>query len=880
MNKHESPTVTPRLRALALATTLLLGGCGETADNAQADVSKYLRNGETFLEQHQFRAAIIEATNAIQQAPDNRQGHILLARVHNRLGRPKQAIAQLEGIPGGDSVDYYFTLADAYAARGKYRSALDMLEQRRSLMQQRALDYGVLQARSIAGLGQLSKATEHFQTLLEQFPDSADARLGLARLAQQQGEDTAAHQLIAQVLEQHPQHVDALLLKGQLHFNQKQLEQAESFYSQALANAPSTDLFTSRRANILSGLSEILTRQGRSADAMIYSRILANAFPGTQEINSLYQQAQTAFRQGDFHQAESLLTSILAQAPGHDASATLLGVVRYLLGDVEGANRQLADTLDPEIATPMTKQIFAMSQLRLNRPDDVLALLEDDITTTDNPQLLALYGIAALAKGHDDKGVMIMERAIALAPNNLNLHLVLVRHFNSLHPANPRKALGLLTQLAQRIPADAKLQTALLQQYTGMKLPEQANQYLDSVKRRFQDAPSTWLLAGFFTASQGNHSVAASYFDKAVAMAPDRLEGYWGQARSAIQLKDWDTAHQAYQQILDRAPDHVAAYQGVLQLYRLQNKQAEGLKKLSSLASQSTSEAPALALSQYFASQQDFARSAQYLDQAIDKSPQSRQAQYLAMTLEINRVQQLKADGDYEEARRVLNRAMTTSPKEPQLLGLLAEVEIKARRAIEAKAAINKIRQLYPSMSLAELLEGDLALSLGDQESALAHFKSAWLQKQTDTAAMRLFALYRQQPTREQSDVFLSEWIERLPASLPARMNIAARTMEKGHNTEAISQYQQIIRQKPDSVIALNNLAWLYFSEKDPRATETAARAYELGNNNSSVADTYGWILFHQGQIKQAVELLEKASRLSPDNQIIKTHLAQARQRL
>ena len=41
-----------------------------------------------------------------------------------------------------------------------------------------------------------------------------------------------------------------------------------------------------------------------------------------------------------------------------------------------------------------------------------------------------------------------------------------------------------------------------------------------------------------------------------------------------------------------------------------------------------------------------------------------------------------------------------------------------------------------------------------------------------------------------------------------------------------------------------------------------------------SVIDTYGWILFKNGDLEKARILLEKASELAPNNQAIKAHLS------
>ena len=83
-------------------------------------------------------------------------------------------------------------------------------------------------------------------------------------------------------------------------------------------------------------------------------------------------------------------------------------------------------------------------------------------------------------------------------------------------------------------------------------------------------------------------------------------------------------------------------------------------------------------------------------------------------------------------------------------------------------------------------------------------------------------------------------------------------------------------QKQPDNVLVLNNLAWAYQQVKDPRALETAERAYKLKPDNAAVADTLGWMLVEQGNTTRGLELLQKAVAAAPKALEIRYHLAQA----
>ena len=75
-------------------------------------------------------------------------------------------------------------------------------------------------------------------------------------------------------------------------------------------------------------------------------------------------------------------------------------------------------------------------------------------------------------------------------------------------------------------------------------------------------------------------------------------------------------------------------------------------------------------------------------------------------------------------------------------------------------------------------------------------------------------------------------------------------------------------------MLALNNLAWLYFEEGDSRAVGLAERAYNRAPERAEIIDTYGWLLIKSGRLEKGLSLLEKAAKRSPENGDIRYHLA------
>ena len=78
-----------RVSILYLFFLLCVAGCsrGEPEDNAQS----YLERSEAYIAQGQYRAALIETSNAMASAPDNIAYRVAMADIYNILGAGRRA---------------------------------------------------------------------------------------------------------------------------------------------------------------------------------------------------------------------------------------------------------------------------------------------------------------------------------------------------------------------------------------------------------------------------------------------------------------------------------------------------------------------------------------------------------------------------------------------------------------------------------------------------------------------------------------------------------------------------------------------------------------------------------------------------------------------
>jgi Tfp pilus assembly protein PilF len=105
-------------------------------------------------------------------------------------------------------------------------------------------------------------------------------------------------------------------------------------------------------------------------------------------------------------------------------------------------------------------------------------------------------------------------------------------------------------------------------------------------------------------------------------------------------------------------------------------------------------------------------------------------------------------------------------------------------------------------------------------------------------------------------------------------MALAGSLQTDDRHADAIAEYQVILQKDADNAVALNNLAWTYYLVGDERAGDTARKAYEQMPDNGSVADTLGWILVERGDLKEGLQILRRAVRLTDGRAEVRYHLA------
>ena len=868
----------PRLSTRLLAILLLLtfaSGCEESSQPANKS-TEILKRAESYYAQGQFNAATIEVKNALKENSSNLDAFLLMARIFLEQGSYNNAAKVLLELPQ-DNLQVALLLGRAYYLQGKFRSLQQTLEPLRNREDAReSVEFQLLLARSLINHNQAKEA----QTLLENLAgrltnpvQQADVEVVRSQAWQAQGDQAKQLEALETALRFQPDHVDALVEKARLNLENRQYEAAEDLLSRALMSLPTTDSMTLKRLNILHALVTTLTRQGRSVEAMVYSKLIAEANPKAQEMQTEFESAVEKLKAGNLQEAEAIL-SRLYSSENAALAGSVLGLIKFQQGDFKEAAQLLGETVDPETASPEALRAFAESQLRLHNPEQALKAIEANVNQHPNdPDILGIYGLSLLATQHEEKGIETVKAALKLDPNRARLRLALVDTYN--RQGKYEDAVLQLEAAHNASPDDIVVQERLIKQYRVMKKDTALAALVDNLAKK--KAPQSQALAGLALLGT-DRARAGTLLDKAYEAAPADASVLRAQVARYTVMGDPTSSLRFAKELVTLNTDDLFALSAATQAQLSQKKEEAAVEYLQSLSEQNANAwGPDFVLARFYLGKSDLNQAIEHADAALTRSSFNRTTTAQATQLYAMKAQQLAGNLQLVEARETLMKGLQADPTNLELMHLLVAVELQDKNIKAAEKLVQEMEQAASGSHFAYVAAGDLALAKGETDAASAAYRNAWKVQASDRVGNLLWSRMDSESV-EARTAFLQEWKQRLPGSFQAPTIEGLFLQAQGDSAGARTAYQRSLAINPRQPAVLNNLAWLQLEAGDKTsALQNATAAHQMSPDNASILDTYGWIAFKNGDKETAVKTLEQAAQLLPDNKEIADHLAQVR---
>ena len=823
---HEKPLLTAcrwSFWCVLAALTCLIAACQPTPDELWAKAEAALAAGN-------FPAAAIHLKSLLQQQPDNGAARAALGQTTLALGDPGTAEKEIRRAIalGEDTPDLHLTLVEALLALGRFQEALTELGPAADAQSQDVRSL-MLAGRAFEGVGKTDEAEDRYRHAMELAPDQAAPLVATATVLIKKGKASDADLLIDRALTLDPGNVPALVVKGRRILETRGARDAADFFRLALENASAPR----DQAEILVNLAESQLVLEDVKDASESVKRLEAIAPS--DILTRYLRARVQAQSGDYAGAILGLQKIMNDAPEFVPAERLLGTVHYLNGNLEQAAMHISRVIGQGEADPFLGRLLAELRLQQGRPEQALQTLLPMIRqgpgAAFDQGLLVLAGQASLRLGDSASALSYFQKGSEQYPDDERFRLGEI----SARLASGDAATARTMLESMRASSSNRLAVDYLSVMAYLVEKDNAKAEVLASRLATENAGATWahLLLATVYMVDGRGSQARQEFEQALKLEPSNEEALLNLARLDYQDGDQLSGEKRLRRVIDAHPDDVR---------------------------------PRLLLAESQLAERRFNDALEQARQAARLAPDTAAALNL-----LGRA--AAAAGRWDEARDSFNRITTLDPGNARAWLNLARATVAAGQKAALPESLKKAMEIAPRDPAVLVTAGDLMMELGQTEGAVGYFERAYAIAPSGEAAIRACRA-RMLAGMTAPCSLLSSWLAKNPQDMVARLFKAAMHQSRGETREAIAEYEAAIQQEPRQPVALNNLAWLYFEQSDPRALALAERALEVQPDSASVMDTVGWIQTQRGDKQRGLKLISSAARNAPDDAEIRYHLA------
>jgi len=242
----------------------------------------------------------------------------------------------------------------------------------------------------------------------------------------------------------------------------------------------------------------------------------------------------------------------------------------------------------------------------------------------------------------------------------------------------------------------------------------------------------------------------------------------------------------------------------------------------------------------------------------------------------------LAGEDKIDESIAAMEKAHQEAPDAVQPVVALVSAYVKQGQADKADGLLQEMNRRFPGNAQLLVLTGQTMLALHRDDDAERSLKAAVAQKPKDPVGYTaLYELYSRQKKFDAAEDIIQAGLQAVPGNINFRLALGSLKIQKGDHEAAIAIYEQLLKDQPNSPIAVNNLVSLLLDYRTDKESLDRALALSDALKNADVAqfqDTLGWAQYKRGDYKAAVTLLEKAAAKLPNSAAVRYHLGESYQ--
>lgn len=672
-------------------------------------------------------------------------------------------------------------------------------------------------------VGDAEAGSKYFAQAVENDPGATEPRINLASSLIRGGRESQAVAQLEKAIELNPESKDAEQMLVLSLLRQKKYDEALRAVDQALAKH-------AKEAWPHNFRGAVFTQKGDTAAAAKAYQQALELEPGNPA--STHSLAFLALKDGKIDDARAWYQRTLDKNNDHWQTLLALAALEQQAGRAAEARQLLERAAAKHGAEPAVAITLGKAYLANNDPAKTISVTETaSKQAPNNAELLQLRGAAYAASGDATNARFTYEQLVKLAEKSPDAHYRLATaHAIGKDSKAMRAALGRALALdVAHVPALMAL--ARLNLSEG-KVPEAAS-LVEKLQKAQPKAAETALLQAELAIKRKDAQQALAKLDQALALGPAAIETRFTIAQRYLELGQAARAVPVAQQLVKTAPD---------------KSELVDLLGAAQLAAGRPREAA-----------QTFERLATLLPHSA--------------AVQVRLASAKKAAQDLPGALTALKTALSIKPDQPAVKALLAEAHAQTGEYDQALSIARELQRESPRAPLGHQLEGDVLAAQKKLPEALAKYDAAYALKPNPTLAIKLYETRSGGQPNLSAARELEQWVRDHPKDSGARLYLAGVDLGVSEYAKAAAHYEAVLKDDPQNVVALNNLAWARHQAGQPGALQAAEQAYRLAPTSPNVMDTYGYLLVEGGKTNQGVELLQKALAAAPDQHDIRFHL-------
>lgn len=708
------------------------------------------------------------------------------------------------------------------------------------------------------------KAKLEFQNALQIKKNMTKAMYGIALVAEQKSDWKATFSLLNKVLEQEPQHIDALVKTGQILLAGGVLDVALERSNQALA-------VDKNNVSALNLHAAIQLKLDNPKGAIDFANAALAIDPSNQDSYVVLASERLAAKD------EAKAIEFLDQALKKDQKNLAVQLIRIR------ALESLSKTTEAEKSYINVIKIFPdTTAIRKNYAQ---FLLENNRATEAEQQL----------------------RAIAQAtPEQLQAKLDVIRFL--IATKGPAAGRTELESYVKSAPDNYELMFALVNLYQVQQEFAKEDDLLKKISAKAGDTDNGFkarALMAYKHMQAGNKAEAVKILNVILNIDNRNEQALTLRANIALEDKNYEAAIADLRTILKEAPNSAGAalmlanaYEraGSIELaeaqyasafeagkfssdfglpytqFLVRNKQAERAEKvLEQMMDANPNDAFVMrSLAQAKITRGDFAAAQALADKAKLANSKSNLSDQILGAIS-------SSQQDIEGTLSAFIRAHEVDPNDTQPIVAIVRTYMQAGKSKEAFAFIANVLKANPANIDAKLILGQLYANAGNFEAATEIYLEVISERPNSPQAyQQLAAIQFKTKQVTEAEKTIQQGLTISPKDFGLQLAQASIYESTARYDEAIKVYEMMLKSRPDSEIVVNNLASLL---SDHRSDQTSInRAYEMAklikdSPAPQFLDTFGWASFKAGKFDEAEQAVKAAIEKAPEGAIYHYHL-------